>query len=90
MVAGAKSEGQMQIFTGQVLTFTGDPFAEGTYMGPVIDASACERILGVIERAKSALDDAGIEIPFPHLQFHLDAVTDDVWKGASQNLRIEA
>ena len=31
----------------------GDPFAEGTYMGPVINAQACERILGVIEAAKS-------------------------------------
>lgn len=31
----------------------GDPFAEGTYMGPVITDEACTRILGVIERAKA-------------------------------------
>ena len=31
----------------------GNPFEEGTYMGPVIHAGACERILGVIERARS-------------------------------------
>ena len=30
----------------------GDPFGEGTFMGPVINADACERILGVIEGAK--------------------------------------
>ncbi|HYB80091.1 MAG TPA: aldehyde dehydrogenase family protein [Mycobacterium sp.] len=31
----------------------GDPFNEGTMLGPVISAAACERILGVIERARS-------------------------------------
>jgi len=31
----------------------GDPFDEATIMGPVINAQACERILGVIERAHS-------------------------------------
>jgi acyl-CoA reductase-like NAD-dependent aldehyde dehydrogenase len=31
----------------------GDPFDFATTMGPVIDANACERILGVIERAQS-------------------------------------
>lgn len=31
----------------------GDPFAEGTMMGPVINAQACDRILGVIDRATS-------------------------------------
>jgi acyl-CoA reductase-like NAD-dependent aldehyde dehydrogenase len=30
----------------------GDPFGEMTFMGPVISAGACERILGMIERAK--------------------------------------
>jgi aldehyde dehydrogenase (NAD+) len=29
----------------------GDPFDQGTQMGPVITAAACDRILGVIERA---------------------------------------
>jgi len=43
---------------GMVLAMTqmmkvGDPFDEGTTMGPVISAQSCERILGVIERAKS-------------------------------------
>jgi acyl-CoA reductase-like NAD-dependent aldehyde dehydrogenase len=31
----------------------GDPFAEGTVLGPVITARACERILGVVEKAKA-------------------------------------
>ena len=31
----------------------GDPFDEATMMGPVISAQACERILGVIERARA-------------------------------------
>jgi len=33
----------------------------------------------VIEHAKLALDEAGIEIPFPHLQLFLDNVEDRVW-----------
>ncbi len=41
-----------------VLAFThsmsvGDPFDEAITMGPVINAQACERILGVIDRARS-------------------------------------
>ncbi len=31
----------------------GDPFAEGTALGPVINEAACHRILGAIERAKA-------------------------------------
>jgi acyl-CoA reductase-like NAD-dependent aldehyde dehydrogenase len=31
----------------------GDPFADDTLIGPVIDSRACDRILGVIERAKA-------------------------------------
>jgi acyl-CoA reductase-like NAD-dependent aldehyde dehydrogenase len=31
----------------------GNPFDEGTVMGPVINAQACDRILGVIDRAQS-------------------------------------
>jgi aldehyde dehydrogenase (NAD+) len=31
----------------------GNPFAEDTAVGPVIDSRACERILGVIDRARS-------------------------------------
>ena len=34
----------------------------------------------VLEACKLALDEAGIEIPFPHLQFFLDSVDDGVWK----------
>ena len=34
----------------------------------------------VLEACKLALDEAGIEIPFPHLQFFLDNVDDGVWK----------
>ncbi|GJM44222.1 MAG: mechanosensitive ion channel protein MscS [Gemmatimonadota bacterium] len=33
----------------------------------------------VIEECKIALDEAGIEIPFPHLQLFLDNVEDRVW-----------
>lgn len=36
----------------------GRPFDDGVSMGPVIDATQCERILGVIDRARST--DAGI------------------------------
>lgn len=35
------------------------------------------------EIAKSALDEADIEIPFPHLQLIVDTVEDRVWEGAS-------
>jgi acyl-CoA reductase-like NAD-dependent aldehyde dehydrogenase len=45
-------------FVGMVVGITqsmkvGDPFDQGTILGPVINDHACERILGVIERAKS-------------------------------------
>ncbi len=36
----------------------------------------------VIEASKAALDEAGIEIPFPHLQLFLDTVSEKVWKDA--------
>jgi small conductance mechanosensitive channel len=35
----------------------------------------------VIEAAKLALDEAGIEIPFPHLQLFIDDVRRPVWEG---------
>jgi small conductance mechanosensitive channel len=35
----------------------------------------------VMEAAKLALDAAGIEIPFPHLQLFVDDVREPVWKG---------
>jgi small conductance mechanosensitive channel len=35
----------------------------------------------VVEACKVALDKAGIEIPFPHLQLFVDDVTDRVWQG---------
>jgi small conductance mechanosensitive channel len=38
----------------------------------------------VLEACKLALDNAGIQIPYPHLQLFVDAVEDQVWKGASQ------
>jgi len=31
----------------------GDPFDPGTEMGPVINEAACERILGIVERARA-------------------------------------
>ena len=36
----------------------------------------------VMERAKTACDEAGIEIPFPHLQLFVDNVEEKVWKKA--------
>ncbi len=37
----------------------------------------------VLEASKMALDDAGIQIPFPHLQLFVDDVEDRVWTGLS-------
>jgi small-conductance mechanosensitive channel len=37
----------------------------------------------VLESSKTALDKAGLEIPFPHLQLFVDDVEDRVWKGLS-------
>ncbi len=37
----------------------------------------------IMEAVKKALDDAGIEIPFPHLQLFVDAVSDAVWEKAA-------
>jgi small-conductance mechanosensitive channel len=41
----------------------------------------------VMETAKLALDEAGIEIPFPHLQLFVDDVDDRVW-GRASSLRL--
>lgn len=37
-----------------------------------------------LEAAKLALDAAGIQIPFPHLQLFVDAVQERVWEGAAR------
>jgi small-conductance mechanosensitive channel len=34
----------------------------------------------VLEAAKLALDDAGIEIPFPHMQLFVENIEDRVWQ----------
>jgi len=41
------------------------------------------------EASKLALDEVGIEIPFPHLQLFLDTVEDRVWDGAKALTRQE-
>ncbi len=38
----------------------------------------------ILEASKVALDEAGIQIPFPHLQLFVDDVSDRVWAGASR------
>ncbi len=38
----------------------------------------------LVEAAKEALDEAGIEIPFPHLQLFVDTVEDRVWEKAAR------
>ena len=38
----------------------------------------------VMEAAKLALDDAGIEIPFPHMQLFIEQVEDRVWEKVRQ------
>jgi small-conductance mechanosensitive channel len=50
-----------------------------------VDDAAHERrvFLQVLEASKVALDEAGIEIPFPHLQLFVDNVRKRVWKGAA-------
>ena len=40
-------------------------------------------IHGVIEESKNALDEAGIQIPFPHLQLFVDSVEERVWERAA-------
>jgi len=46
-----------------------------------IERAADERavLFRCLESCKIALDDAGIEIPYPHLQLYLDDVKDPVW-----------
>jgi small conductance mechanosensitive channel len=41
----------------------------------------------LVETAKVALDGAGIQIPFPHLQLFVDKVEDRVWEGATVQVR---
>lgn len=42
----------------------------------------------VMEASKLALDAAGIEIPYPHLQLFVENVQDRVWKSALQGLSL--
>lgn len=51
-----------------------------------IDRAALEKpvTLRVLEASKLALDAAGIEIPFPHLQLFLENIEDRVWNKAAQ------
>jgi small conductance mechanosensitive channel len=42
---------------------------------------------GVAETSKKALDAAGIQIPFPHLQLFVDQVESRVWERLDQTLR---
>ncbi len=37
----------------------------------------------VMEASKVALDAAGIEIPYPHLQLFIESIRDEVWSGAA-------
>jgi small-conductance mechanosensitive channel len=50
-----------------------------------IDDAASERAVeaGVLEHCKIALDQAGIQIPFPHLQLFVDTVEERVWERLS-------
>ena len=48
---------------------------------PSADEEAPKKV-ELVERAKKALDAAGIEIPFPHLQLFVDDVRPPVWRDA--------
>ena len=51
-------------------------------------ANSKEKLKGMYfklnETMKIALDEAGIEIPFPHTQLIVDTVEDRVWEGAKK------
>ncbi len=50
----------------------------------IAEASDERRVFfATLEACKLALDEAGIEIPFPHLQLFVDTVEDSVWQGAA-------
>lgn len=51
-----------------------------------IDDAAHEQpvFFRVVEAAKGALDAAGIEIPFPHLQLFVEDIRERVWQGLSR------
>ncbi len=55
-----------------------------------IDNPALERrvFFQLLEASKVALDDAGIQIPFPHLQLVMDDVSERVWAGAARLRRL--
>ncbi len=56
----------------EVRVWTGDPAHERRLHADVLEAS------------KKALDEAGIQIPFPHLQLFVDDVSERVWAGAAR------
>lgn len=55
-----------------------------------IDQADRERAVAfaTLEASKNALDEAGIEIPFPHLQLYLDDVEEPVWQRLSELPRL--
>jgi len=63
-----------------VVTELGDSSVNLLFRIWIDDAADRPRTVhAVIEHAKLALDEAGIEIPFPHLQLFLENVEDRVW-----------
>lgn len=65
-----------------VLLSLGDSSVNLEFRAWVQDAKYSRRAyFQSIECIKLALDEAGIEIPFPHLQLHVDEVNEDVWQG---------
>jgi small conductance mechanosensitive channel len=54
----------------------------------VADAADERPMFGrILETVKNALDENGIEIPYPHMQLSLETVDDQVWKGALSVVR---
>ena len=55
-----------------------------------IEAAASEKAIYamVLEQCKLSLDQAGIEIPYHHLQLFIEKIEDRVWESAARNLSI--
>jgi small conductance mechanosensitive channel len=83
--AVAKVEGVMPIPAPDVVAAALGDSSVNLLVRVWIDQAAWERpvFYRVMEASKAALDEAGIEIPFPHLQLFVEDVRERVWSRAA-------
>ncbi|MEP6991683.1 MAG: mechanosensitive ion channel family protein [bacterium] len=85
LAAAARVDGVMKAPAPDVVTDALGDSSVNLLVRVWIDNASLEKPIGyrVLEACKVALDEAGIQIPFPHRQLIIEHVEDRVWTGAA-------